>query len=563
MSLHFQLHHRLSFGDTMLLVGSTKSLGIWNPSNALPCYWTPDDIWAAAVDPFPSSHHAPSRFEFKFCIQDSNGQLHWEPGQNHVAFLPSFPKSYYTLQIQWGHPTCIHIPSQQSNHPQQKQLQQSDHNSIITISPNGLQFATSPPPTPANVNNTDNISNPLAAAVAKVTANDHQQPNSNDIKSLNTGQLISVVFRIKYKLAQGESLYVLGSIPELGEWNKAHSPPMLPIDDNIHFELHMNIPYDEQHEQFEYKYFTRRADNSRRWEDGQNRIARPFDILPYNPNDPIIWDDHWEKIRLDFSIYYPAKETQIMHITGDCPEIGAWFKPGPTPMKLGEIQMLETDVEGRKWKLSVWVNREQPTFQYRYILIDIESNLELWEREPNRKGVIDPEETIYNSVHILRDLNFVSDLQFDRVPPDMFIGPYPQTQEDVELMVKEGVTAVFNVQTDEDFEHRGIQWDLLMDKYNEKEVKVVRYQIRDFDRESLKERLIGATKELEKLIDDGKKVYIHCTAGMGRAPACAVAYLCLVKKMELDAAVKFVKKHRKVAVPNVPVLEAVVKQPYP
>jgi protein-tyrosine phosphatase len=54
--------------------------------------------------------------------------------------------------------------------------------------------------------------------------------------------------------------------------------------------------------------------------------------------------------------------------------------------------------------------------------------------------------------------------------------------------------------------------------------------------------------------EKGLRVYVHCTAGMGRAPACVLAYLCLFKKVhcwnnptEVDL---FIKKYRKVSVPN-------------
>ncbi len=61
---------------------------------------------------------------------------------------------------------------------------------------------------------------------------------------------------------------------------------------------------------------------------------------------------------------------------------------------------------------------------------------------------------------------------------------------------------------------------------------------------------------MNELIRNDKEVYIHCTAGMGRAPACAVAYL--RKKMELNEAVAHVKQHRIVTVPNAPVLTEVL-----
>ncbi|KAI0565353.1 Laforin [Gracilaria domingensis] len=319
----------------------------------------------------------------------------------------------------------------------------------------------------------------------------------------------------------------------------------------------MRIPRERLPDKFEYKYFTRRADGSRRWEAGANRVACPAD-KPL----PRVWDERWEKVCLQFSIYYPAPEEAVMHVTGDLPQIGAWFKPGPTRMQLGPVEMLETDVKGRKWKLSVWHAPQVPSFSYRYILVNTQTKHELWEREPNRRAPFEQDTPLVNSERVLRDVNFVSDLLFDEVPPSMFIGPYPQSVHDIDTMARAGVTAVFNVQTDEDFQHRAIQWPLLLERYAQHDIKVVRHQIRDFDRDSLRARLKSATRALERLINEGRKVYIHCTAGMGRAPACAVSYLCWVKGMDLEDAVTFVKKHRTVAVPNVPVLRDALKEPY-
>ncbi|CAN8067535.1 unnamed protein product [Agarophyton chilense] len=331
---------------------------------------------------------------------------------------------------------------------------------------------------------------------------------------------------------------------------------MTAVGDDV-FELVMRLPHPRLSDSFEYKFFTRRADGGRRWEQGPNRVACPAE-KPL----PLVWDQRWDKVHILFSIYYPAPEEAIMHVTGDLPQIGAWFKPGPTPMQLGPLQMLETDVKGRKWILSVWLAPDVSSFSYRYILVNTNTKHELWEREPNRRALFEPAKPLVNGERVLRDVNFVADLLFDEVPPNMFIGPYPQSAEDIEKMARAGVTAVFNVQTDEDFEHRAIQWPLLLEQYAQHDIKVVRHQIRDFDRDSLRARLKSATRALERLINDGKKVYIHCTAGMGRAPACAVAYLCWVKDMELDDAVAFVKKHRTVAVPNVPVLRDALKEPY-
>lgn len=551
MAMQLRVHHRAAFGDRVVLLGSTTALGKWQLPNAVPCVWTPGDLWVASEVPRPFTH-APSRFEFKFVVIHAHGQPSWEPGSNHVAHIPVHPARPLVISVDWAKPSNIVLPA----HPELCPL-----NGIIS---QDQLPATSPPPTPAvkrGKPQADGENNPLAIAVARVAAhvgNGEAVPEENDS--------VPVKFRIKYRLEEGESIYVLGSIPELGSWNKMHSPLMTPAPkrDSI-YELVMILPRDAKHEEFEYKYFTRRADGTRRWEQGDNRIARPFDKgapRELDADEAVLWDDRWEKIRIEFSIYYPAKEHQIMHVTGDPPQIGAWHKPGPTRMALGPMQMLETDVKGRKWYLSVWADPMLKPFSYRYILVDEKTGQELWEREPNRRPEYDIEDPVVNSVRIQRDVNFVSDLHFDEVPPHMFIGPYPQTAADVDNMAEGGVTGVFNVQTDQDFEHRGIQWDVLMERYNAHGIQVVRHPIRDFDRASLRQHLHAAAHDLNKMIQAGKKVYIHCTAGMGRAPAVAVAWLCWVKNMELDEAVTFVKKHRTVAVPNVPVLEEALKDPF-
>lgn len=65
----------------------------------------------------------------------------------------------------------------------------------------------------------------------------------------------------------------------------------------------------------------------------------------------------------------------------------------------------------------------------------------------------------------------------------------------------------------------------------------MRWQARDFDPESLRNGLPKAVSSLEWAISEGKgKVYVHCTAGLGRAPAVAVAYMFWFCDMDLNTA---------------------------
>lgn len=52
------------------------------------------------------------------------------------------------------------------------------------------------------------------------------------------------------------------------------------------------------------------------------------------------------------------------------------------------------------------------------------------------------------------------------------------------------------------------------------------FQARDFDPDSLRKGLPKAVSLLQWAVSDGKgRVYVHCTAGLGRAPAVAIAYI--------------------------------------
>ena len=49
---------------------------------------------------------------------------------------------------------------------------------------------------------------------------------------------------------------------------------------------------------------------------------------------------------------------------------------------------------------------------------------------------------------------------------------------------------------------------------------------------------------LQEMFDAGRRVYVHCSAGVERAPSVVVAYLHWLRNMELDDAVTFVKERR-------------------
>ena len=78
--------------------------------------------------------------------------------------------------------------------------------------------------------------------------------------------------------------------------------------------------------------------------------------------------------------------------------------------------------------------------------------------------------------------------------------------------------------------------------YLERDIIAKRYPIHDFNQEDLKAKLKEGADLFNKLInEENKQVYVHCTAGMGRAPAVCLVYLCLYKGMDPDYADTYVK----------------------
>lgn len=285
----------------------------------------------------------------------------------------------------------------------------------------------------------------------------------------------TVRFRVYGKTAFGDVMYICGNLPQLGEWQKSKAVKMNYVktnapDDLSLWEVEVFMPMEQM--QFEYKYFIWKPNGERWWEKGidTNRSAMTW-MKKDTDKDTIEFNDSFECVTVQFSIYFPTKPNEVMHVTGDPAAIGGWFKPGPVAMRLGEKEKLETDVEGQKWILDVFMPQSTEQFQYRYVIVNSENGFALWEREPNRRANLSDLHPV-NSTYFLKDVNFVAGMQFDECPPDMFIGPYPQTTEDIDALKAAGVTAVLNVQTDEDFKHRNVDWKKLKDYYDKVGIKV-------------------------------------------------------------------------------------------
>ncbi|KAK8357726.1 hypothetical protein V6Z11_A05G441000 [Gossypium hirsutum] len=129
-------------------------------------------------------------------------------------------------------------------------------------------------------------------------------------------------------------------------------------------------------------------------------------------------------------------------------------------------------------------------------------------------------------------------MNYNFIRPDLIVGSCLQTPEDVDKLRKIGVKTIFCLQQDPDLEYFGVDIGTIRD-YAKKcgDIEHIRAQIRDFDAFDLRMRLPAVVSILHKAVNrNGGVTYIHCTAGLGRAPAVALAYMFWVQGYKLSEA---------------------------
>ena len=132
-----------------------------------------------------------------------------------------------------------------------------------------------------------------------------------------------------------------------------------------------------------------------------------------------------------------------------------------------------------------------------------------------------------------------------RIKPDIYIGSYPQNEADVDrLKLGPEITAVLNLQTNDDFRTHRVDWPMFEQAYRSRGMLCQRWPILDFSPNDLENRLEGAVDTLSGLLSAGHRVYVHCTAGISRAPAVVIGYLAWHQGMGLKEAINRVKSLR-------------------
>ena len=125
------------------------------------------------------------------------------------------------------------------------------------------------------------------------------------------------------------------------------------------------------------------------------------------------------------------------------------------------------------------------------------------------------------------------------------MGPCPRDILDVHTLAEHHITAILNLQSDNDFASENIDWGELESLYREFDILVRRVPVIDLHPADMLRLILLATSTLKSLIDNHHRVYVHCTAGRERSPTTTVCYLAWYEQMGMDAALNFVKEIRR------------------
>ena len=141
-------------------------------------------------------------------------------------------------------------------------------------------------------------------------------------------------------------------------------------------------------------------------------------------------------------------------------------------------------------------------------------------------------------------------LDWGEIRHDLVIGSCPLRPAHVDRIHDgTGVTALLSLQTDDCRAALGIDYISLERHASGRGLLLVNAPIRDFDPADQRQRLPSAVRSLGQLLSGGNRIYLHCTAGINRAPLVALAYLTFVEAMAVADALALIQRGRPQACP--------------
>jgi atypical dual specificity phosphatase len=141
-------------------------------------------------------------------------------------------------------------------------------------------------------------------------------------------------------------------------------------------------------------------------------------------------------------------------------------------------------------------------------------------------------------------------LNWGRVRDDIVVGSCPMTPSDIDtIQGATGATAILSVQCDDCRGAFRIDLDAHVRHAARRGMLLSNAPMRDFDVENQRRHLVDAVVCLARLLSAGHRVYVHCTAGINRAPLTVLGYLTFVEGWPYHEALALIRAGRPQAEP--------------
>ena len=124
------------------------------------------------------------------------------------------------------------------------------------------------------------------------------------------------------------------------------------------------------------------------------------------------------------------------------------------------------------------------------------------------------------------------------------IGEYPRPEDLAWLATQHHITAVVSLQDDDDLVAKGIDLEALRSAASACGILFHRFPVADCNPASLSAQLGPILRTLALLDAAGHVIYVHCNAGLNRAPTVAIAHLHARGGLDLERACALVKSRR-------------------
>lgn len=132
-------------------------------------------------------------------------------------------------------------------------------------------------------------------------------------------------------------------------------------------------------------------------------------------------------------------------------------------------------------------------------------------------------------------------MRYSKITEQIYVGSCIQKESDVETLSSTmGITAVLNFQSVNEAENWGINSKLINESCQQFNILMINYPIREVDSFDMRKKLPFCVGLLLRLLKKNHRVYLTCTTGFDRSPACVIAYLHWMTDTSLHAAYNFV-----------------------